>query len=50
MTGLSQKIFDNYQVRRTKKQKLAFIELLKNYFPDLKVEEVSPATSPALRR
>lgn len=39
MTGLSQKIFDNYQVRRTKKQKLAFIELLKNYFPDLKVEE-----------
>ena len=39
MTELSQKIFDNYQVRRTKKQKLAFIELLRNYFPDLKVEE-----------
>lgn len=39
MTELSQKIFDSYQVRRTKKQKLAFIELLKNYFPDLKIEE-----------
>lgn len=39
MTELSQKIFDNYQVRRTKKQKLDFIELLRNYFPDLKVEE-----------
>ncbi len=39
MTELSRKILNSFQVRRTKKQKLAFIELLRNYFPDLTIEE-----------
>ena len=39
MMELSKLILKEYQTRRTKKQKLAFIELLKRYIPDLKVEE-----------
>lgn len=39
MTPLSQTILDNYQVRKTKKQKLAFIQLMQQNFPDLKVQE-----------
>lgn len=39
MTDLSEKILSDYQVRRTKKQKLVFIDFLKRYIPDLKVEE-----------
>lgn len=39
MTPLSQKILENYQIRKTKKQKLAFIDLLREHFPDLKVQE-----------
>ena len=39
MMELSRLILKEYQTRRTKKQKLAFIELLKRYIPDLKVEE-----------
>ena len=39
MTELSKKILDDYQVRRTKEQKLRFINLLKEYIPDLHVEE-----------
>lgn len=39
MTPLSQKILENYQIRKSKKQKLAFIDLLREHFPDLKVQE-----------
>ena len=39
MTALSQTILENYQVRKTKKQKLAFISLLKEHFPQLQVQE-----------
>ena len=39
MTELSEKILKDYQVRKSKKQKLAFIELLKQYFPELKIQE-----------
>lgn len=39
MTELSQKILSDYQVRKSKKQKLAFIELLRQHYPDLIVEE-----------
>lgn len=39
MTPLSQKILESYQVRKTKKQKTAFIELLREHHPELEVEE-----------
>lgn len=39
MLDISRKILADYQVRKTKKQKLRFIEFLKGYMPDLKVEE-----------
>ncbi len=39
MTALSQTILDNYQVRKTKKQKTAFISLLKEHFPLLQIQE-----------
>jgi len=39
MTDLSRKILSDYQVRKTKRQKLAFIQLLKQYFPALTVQE-----------
>ena len=38
MTELSRKILEQYQVRKTKKQKTAFIELLRQYYPELTVE------------
>jgi len=38
MTELSQKILDTYQIRKTSKQKTAFIELLRQYIPSLIVE------------
>lgn len=39
MTALSQNILEHYQVRKTKKQKLAFIALLQAHFPELKVQQ-----------
>lgn len=39
MTELSQKILANYQVRKTKKQKLAFAQLLHSYIPQMWVQE-----------
>ena len=39
MTSLSQRILENYQVRKTAKQKSAFIQLMQQHFPDLRVEE-----------
>lgn len=39
MTALSQKILKSHQVRKTKRQKQAFINLLKRYFPELRVQE-----------
>ncbi len=39
MTDLSEKILDSYQTRNTKKQKDAFISLMKERYPDLKTEE-----------
>lgn len=38
MTELTYEIMKNYQVRKTSEQKTAFIELLKRYFPDMRVE------------
>ena len=39
MTELSQNILDAYQIRKTKKQKLAFHELLQLHIPALQVQE-----------
>ncbi len=39
MTALSHEILKNWQVRKTRKQKLAFTEMLRTHFPELKVEE-----------
>ena len=39
MTPLSREILENYQVRKSKKQKLAFIELLQQYSPQLTVQK-----------
>lgn len=39
MTPLSNEILVNYQVRKTRKQKSAFIHLIKQHFPDLKIQE-----------
>lgn len=38
MTELSQEILQNYQVRKTKAQKTAFIELMRKYYPEIQVE------------
>ena len=38
MTPLSRNIFENYQTRKTKKQKTAFIALLKQHFPEMQVQ------------
>ena len=40
LTELSRKILENYQVRKTKKQKQAFIELLQTYIPGLQVQKM----------
>lgn len=39
MTELSKRILDAYQVRKTKKQKQAFIDLLQMHIPTLQVQE-----------
>ena len=39
MTPLSQTILEKYQIRKTKTQKLAFIELLREHYPELQVQE-----------
>ena len=39
MTSFSQRILSDWQVRKTKKQKLAFIRLMQSHFPELRVEE-----------
>ena len=39
MTELSQKILAEYQIRKTQKQKTAFIELMQSYFPDMQIQE-----------
>lgn len=39
VTPLSQTILQQYQVRKTKKQKDAFIQLMKSHFPKLTVQE-----------
>lgn len=39
MTSFSQLILSDWQVRKTKKQKLAFIRLMQSHFPEMRVEE-----------
>lgn len=39
MTDLSETILDKYQIRKSQKQKLQFIELLKKQFPELQIQE-----------
>lgn len=45
MTELSKLILDKYQVRKTKKQKKAFIDLMQENFPELKFENCSFGTN-----
>lgn len=39
MTGLSREIFDKWQIRRSKAQKTAFIELIQSRIPGAKIEQ-----------
>lgn len=39
MTTLSQIILDKYQVRKSRKQKTAFINLMEEHFPDIQIQE-----------
>lgn len=39
MTALSKTILESYQIRKTKKQKDAFIALLQSHFPQLQIQE-----------
>ena len=39
MTELSQKILQNFQVRKSRKQKGAFIGLLREHYPELSIEQ-----------
>ena len=39
MTDLSREIFDKFQIRKTRKQKLAFADFLTQHIPELQVEE-----------
>ncbi len=39
MTDISKEILEKYQIRKTKKQKTAFIEFMRAHFPELKIEE-----------
>ena len=39
MTDLSRKILDSYQIRKTKKQKDAFIALMQAHFPAISIQE-----------
>lgn len=38
MIGISKEILEKYQVRKTRKQKTAFIEFLRAHYPNLKIE------------
>ena len=39
MTPISEEILEKFQIRKTRKQKTAFIEFMRAHFPELKVEE-----------
>ena len=39
MTQISEEILEKYQIRKTRKQKTAFIEFMRAHFPNLRVEE-----------
>ena len=39
MIGISKEILEKYQIRKTKRQKTAFIEFLRAHYPEMKVEE-----------
>ena len=39
MTRISKEILEKYQIRKTRKQKTAFIEFLRAHYPDLKIED-----------
>ena len=39
MNGISKEILEKYQIRKTRKQKTAFIEFLRAHYPDLKIED-----------
>ncbi|MBQ7124416.1 MAG: M28 family peptidase [Oscillospiraceae bacterium] len=39
MTDISKEILEKYQIRKTRKQKTAFIEFMRAHFPELKIEE-----------
>ena len=39
LTDISKEILEKYQIRKTKKQKTAFIEFMRAHFPELKIEE-----------
>ncbi|MBP1569554.1 MAG: M28 family peptidase [Oscillospiraceae bacterium] len=39
MTQISEEILEKFQIRKTRKQKTAFIEFMRAHFPELKVEE-----------
>ena len=39
MTPLSKEILDNFQVRKSKKQKDAFIKLLQSHYPEMQIQE-----------
>lgn len=39
MNEISKEILENYQIRKTRKQKTAFIEFLRAHYPDLKIED-----------
>lgn len=41
MTSLSTLILESYQVRKTNKQKTAFIELMQKHYPELAIQECS---------
>ena len=39
MNEISKEILEKYQIRKTRKQKTAFIEFLRAHYPDLKIED-----------
>lgn len=39
LTDISKEILEKYQIRKTRKQKTAFIEFMRAHFPELKIEE-----------
>ena len=39
MNEISKEILEKYQIRKTRKQKTAFIEFLRAHYPNLKIEE-----------